>query len=265
MLALIDGDIIVYSVGFFNDISYYLVNGEMFQYKRDAKAYCKKHGYKEESIAKVHKANPVDQYYEGIDVMVDKIKSAVSSNEAILYLTGKGNFREEIAVTAPYKGNRENTAKPYHFDEMREYLISKWNAELIEGMEADDAMGIRQTLDPEEDTVICSIDKDLLMIPGNHYNWRKETFTQIDELTGWRNFYEQMLKGDSTDNIIGLPRVGDKTATKMLMYKATPEEMCNEVITQYKKYFGDSWSDRLSENASLLYIRRHNAEQWKPH
>ena len=45
-----------------------------------------------------------------------------------VYLTGKGNFRNDIAVTAPYKGNRKDKEKPAHLQAIREYLIEEWNA-----------------------------------------------------------------------------------------------------------------------------------------
>ena len=38
------------------------------------------------------------------------------------YLTGGDNFRHEIAKTAPYKGNRK-AAKPKHYELLREYMI----------------------------------------------------------------------------------------------------------------------------------------------
>ena len=37
-----------------------------------------------------------------------------------VYLTGKGNFRNDIAVTAPYKGNRKDKEKPVHLEAIRE-------------------------------------------------------------------------------------------------------------------------------------------------
>ena len=57
------------------------------------------------------------------------------------YLTGKKNFRNEIAVTAPYKGNRKS-AKPKHYQLLRDYMESAWAFTMIEDQEADDAIGI---------------------------------------------------------------------------------------------------------------------------
>ena len=59
----------------------------------------------------------------------------------IIYLTGKGNFREETAVTHKYKGNRTK-AKPKWYKDITQYLLHCHKTQLIEGMEADDAIAI---------------------------------------------------------------------------------------------------------------------------
>jgi hypothetical protein len=50
-----------------------------------------------------------------------------------LFLTGKQNFRYDIAVTAPYKGNRKDKAKPKHLPILREYLQKAWGATVSDG------------------------------------------------------------------------------------------------------------------------------------
>ena len=86
-----------------------------------------------------------------------------------LHLTGKGNFRDEIAVTAPYKGNRKDAEKPKHYKLIRDYLVYSWDAVIWEGMEADDAIAIEAT-ELAGDGVIVSLDKDLDQVVGWHYN-----------------------------------------------------------------------------------------------
>ena len=89
------------------------------------------------------------------------------------YLTGKKNFRNEIAVTAPYKGNRKS-AKPKHYQLLRDYMESAWSFTMIEDQEADDAIGIAAYEMEVGEYCICSIDKDLDMLRGDHYNFVKD-------------------------------------------------------------------------------------------
>ena len=70
---------------------------------------------------------------------------------------------------------------------MNEYLVKEYKAEVCDGQEADDALGINQT----DQTIICTIDKDLLMIPGQHYNFVKEEFKTVTYLDGLKHFYMQ--------------------------------------------------------------------------
>lgn len=129
---------------------------------------------------------------------------------------------------------------------------------MSDGQEADDEMGIAQ----EEHTIICSIDKDLLMIPGRHYNFVKEKHTYITPEEGLRNFYRQLLTGDATDNIPGLPRVGPKTAEKLLGDADTEDKYKEVVLAAYANCFGSDAVDRINLVGKLIWIRRKEGEVW---
>lgn len=256
MRALIDADIIAYSVGFAADSIYYMLGKKRFKYKSKANAWCDRHGHDRELIVKYHEPGDLEETLKGVDGLVGDIIEATDANEASLYLTGERNYRETIAVSLPYKGNRDKGHKPHHYAQIRDHLINEWGAILVEGQEADDALGIAQVTSQNtgKDTVICSIDKDLLMIPGLHYNWVKDEWNDIDEHQGWYNFYKQMLTGDKADNIGGIPGVGEQTA-KHILAGLEVEEMQKAVGLQYAKHFDDPEA-RMLENAHLLWIRR---------
>ena len=174
------------------------------------------------------------------------------------YLTGKTNYRTDIAKTAPYKGNRK-APKPKHYQALREYLISSWDFILVEGQEADDAIGIKAyELDPGEFS-ICSIDKDLDMIRGNHYNFVKDLFYDVSDEEAIRHFYKQILTGDRVDNIIGIKGIGDVKAKRILEECKTENEMYLAVLEAY-----EGNSERVLENGQLLWIRRKENEVWQP-
>jgi len=94
-----------------------------------------------------------------------------------VFLTGSGNFRFDIAKSFPYKGNRSGTEKPIHLSVTRERLVSKWGAVVSEGEEADDLIAIAATeLGP--DTIVASIDKDMLQIPCRHFNFATNVWAE---------------------------------------------------------------------------------------
>ena len=181
-----------------------------------------------------------------------------SDQDFHVYLTGRNNFRNDIAKTAVYKGNRKKGEKPTHLEAIRDHIISNYPSTVAEGEEADDAIAIEATnLGPE--AVIASIDKDFLQVPCTHYNFTKDEWTTVEEFEGLKFFYTQVLTGDSVDNIVGLFRVGPVKAGKMLEGCSTEQELYDSCV---KAYDGDL--ERVLENARLLWLRRYEGQMWEP-
>jgi hypothetical protein len=222
LLALVDGDILVYRIGFASE-------GEP------------------ESIAIAR----CGEFLENL-ILFNGFEDYKG------YLTGGGNFRHEIAKTAPYKGNRK-AAKPEHYDLLRSYMQTAWGFEMIEGQEADDAIGIAAyALEPGE-YCICTIDKDLDMIRGDHFNFTKDHRYFVTEEEGIRNFYKQILTGDRVDNVIGIKGIGAVKAERILKECKDENEMYLAVLEAYK---GDS--ERVLENGRLLWLQREVNQVWQP-
>ncbi|MEK9694449.1 MAG: hypothetical protein VW270_01715 [Candidatus Poseidoniales archaeon] len=171
-----------------------------------------------------------------------------------LHLTGFNNFRNKYAVTVPYKGNRTSD-KPIHYKLLREYLVSSWNAEVSDGIEADDMLAIRQT-ELGDDSIIVTLDKDLNQVVGWHYNFVKKEKYYVTQEEGLLNFYKQFLTGDKVDNIIGAKGIGDVKADNMLRGK-TETEMWSIIVEKLGE-------DRAIENGHLLYMLRTRDDYFKP-
>lgn len=199
---------------------------------------------------------------EKVEELLQYVLSATlvfpSPSDYYVYLTGKGNFRFDIAKSHEYKGNRKSVEKPIHLQHVREYLVTKHGAIVSEGEEADDLISKKATeLGPT--TIVASIDKDMLQIPCRHFNFVKNEWYDVDEFSGLKFFYKQILTGDTADNIVGLYKVGPKKADKMLEGCDTEEDLWDAVL---KAYDGDI--ERVVENARLLWLRRREEELWQP-
>ena len=173
------------------------------------------------------------------------------------YITGKTNFRNEIAVTAPYKGNR-TAPKPKHLELIRNYLVSAWDFKVSDNEEADDCIAIEHVA-KDFKTVIASIDKDFLQLHGKHWNFVKREMTEVTEEEALINFYMQVLTGDRTDNIIGIKGIGPVKAQRILAGCTSAAEMYTACVEAYEGAEG-----RVVENAKLLYLRRKVGEMWSP-
>jgi len=160
-----------------------------------------------------------------MDDLINKILAKTKATGYTCYLTASNDSTSYRKHLLPeYKGNRKQP-KPIHYAALREHLVTKWNATIVSCIEADDALGIDQT----GDTVIVSIDKDLDMIPGNHYNFVKDIHYPVLPEDAIRNFYMQCLVGDVADNIKCIKGIGPKKAEKLLQYCETEEELFNVV------------------------------------
>ena len=174
------------------------------------------------------------------------------------FLTGKGNFRDSIAVTVPYKGQRVSE-KPVHLQALRCHLVTSWGFTVVQGIEADDAVGIAAYAVPEDETIMVHIDKDLNQFRGWHYNYKKKEKYYVTEFEGLHSFYTQILTGDRIDNIVGLKGIGPVKAKKVLEKCTNESELYQAVL---KAYEGDQ--QRVLENGQLLWLQRSPNQVWTP-
>lgn len=221
MIALVDGDIICYRVGFTT----------------------------EEEPWGIARAR--------VDQMVDNISKASNSTEFIIYLSDERENNFRVKVDPQYKANRTKPP-PKWLQEIKKHLLDEWQANIAVGEEADDALGIQQTLYTEAGTesVICTIDKDLKQIPGRHYNFVTGEFSTVSRQEGIAYFYKQLLIGDRVDNITGIYGLGPVKSERIISACDSEYDMFDMVRSLYND------DERLLRNGKLLYIRRKANEDW---
>lgn len=225
-----------------------LVDGDIVAYRA---AFATQDQSPEDAVAKV---NELMEFI--IEATID-IPFA-SSDDYNTYLTGKGNFRFDIAKSHGYKGNRRETEKPVYLYHCREHMINNYNAIVSQDEEADDLIS-KAAASLDYHCVVASIDKDMLQLPCWHFNFGRNEWSKVSEDEGNKFFYTQILTGDRADNIVGLHGIGPKKAEKLLQNCNTKEELWDAVV---KAYDGDT--DRVLENARLLWLRRYEGELWCP-
>lgn len=278
---LIDADIIAYSVASASDGKFYRVDGieGEFKYIADVKKAFNKADMKyDRSLVKEdYHPDPIENCLHSVKLVVESWIEGAGNGPYQLYLTGKGNYRNEVATIQKYKGNRDNKRKPFHLAACRDYLVRRWDAIIVDGEEADDILGYMQT----EDTIITTTDKDLDCIKGHHYrppNKGKEGYLyEVSEVEADRNFYSQLLKGDTTDNIQGIPGVGEKSPFHKVINSLTDPRAMAEFC--FEKYFDYELTlhcdkplhvlkkvayEKFLENGRLVWIRREEGELWSP-
>jgi len=191
------------------------------------------------------------------------ILSSTRVGDYTCYVAGDGNFRYDI--NPEYKAGRP--PKPFYYNLVKEYLIDHEQAEVVDGMEVDDKVSIEQWQALSEQitrdrcsTMIVSVDKDLDMVPGYHFNWVKQEKYFITEEEGDVNFYTQLLTGDRTDNIHGLVGVGPAGAKKILAGANNSKERYDRCVEAYQ----DHERDDLEMVARQIWMSKQEPNDWEP-
>lgn len=278
MTAYIDGDILLYKAGFACEYRSFLVfdSEDKLLYegstRKDASSFAAE--YPEETRIEVRQ-----NLYDNVDPalllssILNKITTNLQTEDIHIYLTNKDinkNFRYK--ADPEYKQNRKGMLKPLMYDTTRDILLTKYNAEEVEGIEADDALGKKGK---EEGAIICSIDKDLLQVPGTHYNIDSGEIINVTnpgslfldihvqnngkklrKISGYgeRWFWAQMLLGDRVDNIPGIKGYGD-----VKVYNTLSEVSITKISKVVLKIYEDNlpsnlFKKRFTLNKKLLRI-----------
>ena len=196
-----------------------------------------------------------------VETLEDLVYIYLKADSYEAFLTGKNNYRYEIAKTQPYKGNRKDAKKPKHYDALRECMITRLGAVIVDCQEADDEVAIRMSKEPDK-YLLVGVDKDLRQIPGWHHNPQKGLTEYINEFMAYKSFCTQMLTGDRVDNIPGLEGIGPKKAEKALADAKTVEELLAAVWKVYQEK--EHGLEYLTEQGQLLWLRRYEGELWQP-
>ncbi|GAB3065109.1 DNA polymerase I [Virgibacillus ainsalahensis] len=163
----------------------------------------------------------------------------------VAFDAGKTTFRH--ATYKEYKGGRQKTPPELseQFPLMKELLDAfRIRHYQLEQYEADDIIGTLASLGKENnmEVTVISGDKDLLQLTSEQVtvNLTKKGISEVEKYTP-AFMKEKMeispeqiidlkaLMGDSSDNIPGVPGIGQKTATKLLKQYDTLEEVYNHM------------------------------------
>lgn len=195
-----------------------------------------------------------------IENQLERINNSFSAKAMIWCFSGRSyqTFRYHVGFEREYKGQRKTATDSSYYETKFEdmmYVVSyiqRFNHTLVfSELEADDVLSMLQN----QHTFIYSNDKDLKQVPGLHFDTAKQTTYTISEEDAMRNLCKQMLMGDSTDGIVGLPRVGEKIANKILI--ETPvKQMHHRILLEYQKRFGiTNGTDAFVETWNLVKLR----------
>lgn len=186
--------------------------------------------------------------------ILNKIEEDYTIVKHFLCIKGKKNFRYDV-----YDGYKANRPKPLPIiNHLCKYLVDNFQAIEAHGYEADDLV-YTLALDLQSKALICSIDKDLKQIPGLHYNYNKEEYSEVSEEEAVYNLALQTLIGDNGDNIKVNHGLGPKKASIIIRPSMTKYQYIKYIYLTYIKFNGiDEAKSKLKQIYNLVRLRNMN-------
>ena len=155
----------------------------------------------------------------------------------------KGGSHDRIKIFDQYKANRDETPEAIKIAvPIIENILKSLNISILvkEGYEADDVIGTiaKKVKSKQFDTYMVTPDKDFAQLVdesifmyrpvfgGGYETWGISEVLEKFEVSNTSQVIDFLaMKGDSVDNIPGLPGVGDKTAKKFIKQFGSIEEL----------------------------------------
>lgn len=144
---------------------------------------------------------------------VHGFKEELKCDKVIVTFSGYKNFRRGVEET--YKAARSKTRKPVGYRALVDWAIEEYDSIRVDTLEADDVMGIMGSI-PGTKAIIVSDDKDMKSVPCKLFRPQSKERLDIGIVDADRFFFTQCLTGDTVDGYGGCPKVGPKTAIKIL-------------------------------------------------
>jgi hypothetical protein len=241
-------------------------------------------------------AEDVRNAFATIKAKLQNYRDKFNTDNLEIYMTGKGNFREDLLLPFRYKSNRDDSIRPLLLQDIRDYLVKYQGAVVIEGDEAD-AMLTQRMYDgfsTGKRIIASNEDKDLRQASGLLHNPNTDELLEIDGFGdiylddkgklrghGRKWLYTQVILGDKTDGFNPRdfvtvqtgksPRYGDKQCFTDLDAAANDKEALSVVVEIYKRWLGEepftykawdgnnytiTWMEALQMIWDCAYMRR---------
>jgi len=191
------------------------------------------------------------KFDENYQKAVNDLEELWEVEEVIPFGLSRNNFRKYITKT--YKANRKSE-KPQFFNDLCKYVAAYYEPEIANGMETDDLVAIFQQKIGPDNCIIISIDKDYKQFEGTIYNYSQRKIIQLSKREALYNFYEQMIVGDTADNVNYCKGYGKAYAKKLFKGVSTDFGYKKRVLGLFKKIYRSKARERFIECYHLLKL-----------
>jgi 5'-3' exonuclease len=204
-------------------------------------------------------SDSVEKFEEQLMGIVNDLEEHYNIDKVLIFSGSKGNFRK--LITKKYKANRQKQQRPPLLYDMHDYVKEKHNSIYGYGVETDDMVArYWHDLSKEfgrDEVMIVSIDKDYKQFPCLMYNYhyKHKVVYDITEEEAMYNFYEQMIIGDTADNVNYFKGKGKKFAENYLSECNSHYQYIKKMYELFKEVHKGKAKQRYIECYNLLKLR----------
>ena len=211
---------------------------------------------------------PTNAVYGFTSMLINVLRDEAPTHLAVAFDVGRTTFRSEIF--AEYKANRSESPTDFRGQvSLIQEVLAALHVPVLTaaGYEADDVIATLtvQAVESGMDVLICTGDRDALQLVNDHVtvlyprkgvsDLTRFTPEAVEEKYGlspvqYPDF--AALRGDPSDNLPGIPSVGEKTAAKWIREYGSLDALVDQVDT-VKGKVGEKLREHLS---SVLQNRR---------
>ena len=191
--------------------------------------------------------------------IVNHLEDKYPIDKVLTFSGSKGNFRK--LITKKYKANRKKQELPPLLDDMHQFVKDHYDSIWGYGVETDDMVARywKQISDDigRDEVMIVSIDKDYKQFPCLMYNYhyKHKEILDISEEEAMYNFYEQMIVGDTADNVNYFKGKGKKYAEKHFKDCTTKYQYTRKLYELFKQEYKGKARQKFVECYHLLKLR----------
>ena len=200
-----------------------------------------------------------NKFNEQLMGIVNHLEDFYDIDKVLIFNGSKGNFRK--LITKNYKANRKDSQIPPLLNEMHQWVKDNHNSIYGYGVETDDMVArYWNDLSKEfgrNEVMIVSIDKDYKQFPCLMYNYhyKHKQVLDISEEEALYNFYEQMIIGDTADNVNYFKGKGKKFAESYLADCKSNYHYTKRMYELFKQEYKGKAKQKYIECYNLLKLR----------
>ena len=205
---------------------------------------------------------PIEFVLNTIKNHINRISEYAEPTELVIYAGEQFNFRYELPLPKPYKGQRKDTIRPIHLAKAKEFIRRKYNGEEALGAEVDDfcCAAAYDALRAGDKPIMYRYEKDqdsfngITLLLEDEMGFSEKVVPEVGSLVynkgtvkgdGLKFLAYQWIVGDSSDNYcaydLSKVKFGAKSGFDVLKDCKTEQEILLAVTKQFQVFYPDSF------------------------